>query len=67
MVHKQNTREGNIMLKIVILNFQFQINCFVYMLEDKVLEFISKQSQYMLSKSLYNKSLLSYHLSLRFF
>ena len=54
MVHKQNTREGNIMLKIVILNFQFQINCFVYMLEDKVLEFISKQSQYMLSKSLYN-------------
>ena len=45
MVHKQNTREGNIMLKIVILNFQFQINCFVYMLEDKVLEFISKQSQ----------------------
>ena len=45
MVHKQNTREGNIMLKIVILHFQFQINCFVYMLEDKVLEFITKQSE----------------------
>ena len=37
MVHKQNTREGNIMLKIVILNFQFQTNFFVYMLENKSL------------------------------